>query len=131
MDDFVKDMPTAEFTSPLVLIEKPRFLSLSVRLARRSLRSDLEKRLGSSIVEFFKSYGHTLDVWTRGTFDHVAREFETHADIYRAQLQRLMGASSQAETPVERVLEDVSFLKHELDLEGAAHEMDTAAAIIA
>ena len=106
-------------------------LSLSAGLARRSLRSALEKRLGSSIVEFFELYGHTLDVWTRGVLDHLAREFETHADIYRAQLQRLMGASSQTETPAERVLEDVSFLKHELDLEGPEHEMDTAAAIIA
>jgi len=129
--DFVKDMPTAEFTSPLALIEKPRLLSLSVGVARRSLRSALEKRLGSSIVEFFELYGHTLDVWTRGVLDHLAREFETHADIYRAQLQRLMGASSQTETPAERVLEDVSFLKHELDLEGPEQEMDTAAAIIA
>ncbi|HTU46877.1 MAG TPA: dynamin family protein [Bryobacteraceae bacterium] len=130
-DDFVKDMPTAEFTSPLAAIEKPWLLSLSAGLARRSLRSALEKRLGSSIVEFFELYGHTLDVWTRGVLDHLAGEFETHADIYRAQLQRLTGASSQTETPAERVLEDVSFLKHELDLEGPEHEMDTAAAIIA
>lgn len=130
LEGFVKDMPAAEFTSPTAYLEKPRVFGLSVGLARRSLQSDLKKRLGSSTVEFFESYGHTLEVWTRGTLDHLAREFETHADIYRAQLQRLTGASSQSETSSDRVLEDVSFLKQELGVEGAEHEMDPSAATI-
>lgn len=129
LEDFVKDMPPAEFTPLGVGINKPRLLGLSQTLARRSARGELEKKLGGPISQFFESYGRTLEVWARGTLDVLAREFEIHADIYRAQLQRLTGAISQPETAGERVAQDISFLLHELDVDGAHQEFDSAAMV--
>jgi hypothetical protein len=87
-------------------------------MARRSVRNNLQKRLGTSIAEFFSSYGRMIEVWLRGTLDSLAREFETHADIYRAQFQRLTaGVISSSGVPANRILEDVSFLRQELELD--------------
>jgi hypothetical protein len=128
LQNFVKDMPPAEFASAPVRLEKPRLLSLSAGLARRSIRNELEKRLGVTMVEFFSSYGHTLEIWLRSTLDSLAREFETHADIYRAQLQRLTArALSQADVPAERILQDESFLRQELELEEVDQRVESGA----
>lgn len=129
LEDFVKDMPPAEFTPVGSGINKPRLLALSQTLARRSALGELEKKLGGPISQFFESYGRTLEVWARGTLDVLAREFEIHADIYRAQLQRLTGATSQPETAGERVAQDISFLLHELNVDGAQQEIDSAAMV--
>jgi GTP-binding protein EngB required for normal cell division len=130
LQDFVKDMPPAEFASAPVRLEKPRWLSVSVSLARRSIRHDIEKRLGTAIVQFLSSYGRTLEVWVRGTLDGLAREFETHADIYRAQFQRLTaGTGSAVSVPPEHVLEDVGFLKRELELEETEQPVSPGAGI--
>ncbi|MGC2658116.1 MAG: dynamin family protein [Bryobacteraceae bacterium] len=118
LQNFVKDMPPADYAPPAVRLNKPQWFRLSARLAKRSIRSQLDKRLVASIREFFTSYGRTLEVWLRGALDNVAREFETHGDVYRAQFQRLnAGALSHDDVPAERVLEDVASLKRELDLE--------------
>ncbi len=126
LKDFVKDMPSAEFASPPVRLQKPRFLSLSTGWARRSVLRQLERQLGVSLAEFFTSYGRTLEVWIRGTVDSLAREFEIHADIYRAQLQRLTESETVQEgIPPERVLQDVSFLREELEPEEAVESTAT------
>jgi GTP-binding protein EngB required for normal cell division len=120
LQGFVKDMPAAEFASPPGRLQKPRFLSLSTGWARSSVLHQLERQLGVSLAQFFTSYGRTLEIWIRGTLDSLAREFEIHADIYRAQLQRLNESDTvQGGIPPERVLQDVSFLKEELEPEEA------------
>jgi hypothetical protein len=120
LKNLVKDMPAAEFVSIPFRLRKPWLLAISPKLARRSVRRKLEAQLGKSLAEFFTSYGHMLEVWISATLDSVAREFEIHADIYRAQLQRLTASSvAHANVPPERVLQDVSFLKEELEAEEA------------
>lgn len=120
LHNFVKDMPSAEFASALVRVRKPRALSVSAGWARRSTRHALAMQLGVSLEGFFTSYGRTLEVWIRGTLDSLAREFETHADIHRAQLQRLSGSeATQEAVPRERVLQDMSLLREELGMEEA------------
>ncbi|HEX4229945.1 MAG TPA: dynamin family protein [Bryobacteraceae bacterium] len=118
--NFVKEMPPADFNYPPIRLSRPRLLRMSATLAQRSTRNEIEKQLGGSIIEFFTSYGRILEVWFRGTLDTIAREFEVHADVYRAQLQRLTaGAVSQGRAPAERILEEVSLLRRELELEEA------------
>jgi hypothetical protein len=129
LQSLVKDMPPAEFATAPIHLEKPRWLSVSVAMARRSIRNELQKRVGSSVGQFFLSYSRTLEVWVRGTLDRLAREFETHADIYRAQFQRLTTAASSAGVPRERVAEDISVLKQELGLNETEQPVESGAAI--
>lgn len=129
LQDFVTDMPPAEFASGAVSLQEPRWLFVSVGLARHSIRHDLEKRIGAAILQFFPAYGSTLEVWLRGTIDRLAREFETHADIYRAQFQRLTaGTGSVAGVPAGNAVEDVAFLKRELELEDTEQAVESGAA---
>ncbi|HEY3938806.1 MAG TPA: dynamin family protein [Bryobacteraceae bacterium] len=120
LQNFIKDMPSVEFASVPFRLRKPRLFAVSPKLARRSIERQLDAQLGVSLEQFFTFYGHTLEVWIRGTIDSIAQEFEIHADIYRAQLQRLTGSEIDHERiPPERVLQDVSFLKEELEMEEA------------
>ena len=128
LHDLVKDMSPAEFASDPVHLSKPPSLILSAGLARRSMRRQLKKQLEVAIVKFLASYGRTLETWLRSTLDNLAREFETHADIYRAQLQRLTaGAVSQENVPPERIREDVKFLRQALELEEAEEQVQPTA----
>lgn len=130
LQTLVKDMPPAEFVSAPVCLAKPRWLSVSVAMARHSIRKELQKRVGSSVAQFFLSYSRTLEVWIRGTLDRLAREFETHADIYRAQFHRLTSATAlPAGVLRERVAEDASALRQELGLNETEQPVESGAAI--
>jgi hypothetical protein len=103
---------------------------VSAGLGRRSFRKELEKRLGSSIAEFFAAYGRAVEVWARGTLDNLAREFETQADVYRAQLRRFtQTVASETAVPHERVLEDISLLRQELDLDVVGDHVESGAVV--
>ena len=117
LQGFIKNMPPADFSAPALHIERPRLFGVSTALARYTLRKELEKRLGRAVMAFFAGYGRTLEVWMRGTLENIAREFETQADVYRAQLQRLThGAVSEGAIPRERIVEDISLLQRERDV---------------
>jgi hypothetical protein len=122
--DFVKEMPAADFASPAIRLTRRGLLSVSAGLARRSVQHQLKARLGNSLVGFFNSYGRVLELWARGTIDSLAREFETHADIYRAQLQRLTaGTGSQEGIPREALLQSIASLHKHLQTEQFPEEV--------
>ncbi len=127
----VKDMRAAEFPPAAVGLRKPRSLSISAGLARRSIRGDLKTRIGTALEEFFNSYGRALEMWARGAIDRLAREFESQADVYRAQLQRLSSNEpSQGSSSAEVILQDLSSLRHALqldELEQVGQEIESGA----
>lgn len=124
LEGLVKEMPPADFVSPVIHLKKPGLLSVSTALARRSVQHQLESQLGAVITEFFTTYGRALDLWLRGTIDRLAREFETHADIYRAQLQRLtVGSGSQDGMPRDALLQSIARLQKHLQIENVLEEV--------
>jgi hypothetical protein len=67
-----------------------------------------------------------VEVWARTTLDSVAREFETHADAYRAQLQRLTSTAAPDDTAgTESTLQDMAFLREKLDLEQIGEPLES------
>jgi GTP-binding protein EngB required for normal cell division len=90
LDRIVTEMPVPGFTlRTAATLKRPALLSLSRTLGRRTVLHDLAESILGSLDEFFSSYGRELEFWVRKTVDHLAKEFEIHADLYRAQLQRL------------------------------------------
>lgn len=123
LHSFVKEMPPADFACPAIELRRPGRLAVSVALARRAVQHQLEDRVGKALNEFFHSYGRTLELWQRTTLDSLAQEFETHADIYRAQLQRMIaGAASHDALPTEALLESASSLRKHLQAEEISEE---------
>jgi hypothetical protein len=111
---------------------KPRVSSppanAKIAWARRSVEHELERHLGAMLIEFFNSYGRAVEVWARTTLDNLAREFETHADVYRAQLQRLTSPTSPQESnATESILQDMAFLKEKLELEEINQPVESSA----
>ena len=106
LDLIVTEIPVPNFTlRTAVTLKRPALLSLSRSLGRRIVLHDLADRMLRFLEKFFASYGRELEFWVRKTIEHVAKEFETHADLYRAQLQRLApeARSSEASDSEEAV----------------------------
>ncbi len=128
LHNLVKEMPVAEFAPDDGPLRRPLVFSVSTGWARSSVAHVLEKHLGAGLIEFFNSYGRAVQVWARTTLDSLAREFETHADVYRAQLQRLTSAAGPQESSVtESILQDMAFLKEKLDLEEVNQPVESSA----
>jgi hypothetical protein len=128
LHSFVKEMPVAEFAPNTGPLRRPLAFSVSAAWARRSVEHELERHLGAMLIEFFNSYGRAVEVWARTTLDNLAREFETHADVYRAQLQRLTSPTSPQESnATESILQDMAFLKEKLELEEINQPVESSA----
>jgi GTP-binding protein EngB required for normal cell division len=122
LENIVKELPPAEFISMPARYERPRLFSVFTALARRSIRHEIATRAGVSIDKFFSSYGRTLEVWVRGTLDGLVHEFEAHADVFRAQIQRVTADAAAPALSQERLHEDLEFLKDRLAY-GEEHEL--------
>jgi GTP-binding protein EngB required for normal cell division len=120
----IKEMPGADFVCPQIHLKRPLILSLSPQMARSLVRRQLEFQIGAAITDFFSSYGRVLELWLRGTMDSLAAEFETHADIYRTQLQRLTAAGGAQENAAgEDLFESITSLRKHLEIEEFAEEV--------
>jgi GTP-binding protein EngB required for normal cell division len=122
LESLVKELPPADFHGCELVVRRLRLFSISVNLARRSLVNQLESQCGASIVEFYNSYGRALELWFRNTLLALDREFNSMADVYRAQLQRLAGSASSAGIDNDAVLEDIQVLKQRLGISEPINE---------
>ncbi|HTU47469.1 MAG TPA: dynamin family protein [Bryobacteraceae bacterium] len=127
--DLIKEMPPAEFISSPARYKRPQLFSLSLALAQRSVRREIASRAGVSIREFFTSYGRSLEVWVRGMLDGLGHEFESHADAFRAHIQRVTADATAPAVSQERVHEDLAFLRDQLGYE-EEHELVQAGTTI-
>jgi small GTP-binding protein len=128
LQSFVKEMPVADYTPAVIQLRRPIVFSISEVWARRFVEHQLERYLGAVLVEFFNSYGRAVEAWARATLNTLAREFAMHADVYRAQLQRLTSAPDPQESrPVDSIFQDLAFLKEKLELQEADQPVESTA----
>jgi small GTP-binding protein len=128
LDSLVKEMPVAEFTHGAGHLRRPHVFSVSAAWAQRSLQHELKRHFGAMLTEFFNSYGRAVEVWARTTLDNLAHEFDTHADVYRAQLQRLTSATGpQESSTTESILQDMAFLKEKLEFDAINQPVGSSA----
>jgi GTP-binding protein EngB required for normal cell division len=127
LQNLVKGLPVAEFPIESLVLRRPHLLSISVSLARRSLREQLESQSEPALIQFLNNYGRALELWFRSTLGALQREFDANAEIYRAQFLRLLGAESQTELDNEALLEDIVFLERALNREDAIETVESHA----
>lgn len=79
-------------------------------LAERRIEGKLRSAAGDRIAEAFSSYGRVLQSWVRQTSAALQNWFESYADAYRAQLDRLLseGRESGDEEQIRRDLEEIT-----------------------
>jgi GTP-binding protein EngB required for normal cell division len=124
LERLVKELPVPDFPGCVIDLHKPRMLALSVSAARRSVKSRLESCCGQVLAKWFELYGRTLELWFRDVLINLEREFNSSADVYRAQTQRLTGGNAPS-APDPAILErDTSELQRKLGLSEVLDERD-------
>lgn len=115
----VKEMPTPDFIAPVVHLKTSGWLAASRSLARRAVLHQLNNSIGGTLTEFLASYGREMEMWVRSSIDRLAAEFESLADIYRAQLQRLAKSNVSGGDMNQSISEDISSLRQYLQIRTA------------
>ena len=106
----VKEMPRLDL-GPLDIELQRDFLAVLGRaLAQRRVRKKLKAQIGPGVDEAFQRYGRMLQLWIRRTIAELQRRFDSHADAYRAQLERLTTAKEAGVEETEAIQRDLSAL---------------------
>jgi GTP-binding protein EngB required for normal cell division len=94
----IKEMPVFD-PGPLEIVLQRDFLAALGRgLTERRVKKKLTAQIGPAVDQAFQGYGRMLELWIRRTMAELQRRFDSHADAYRAQLERL---TNSQETGVE------------------------------
>ena len=106
----VKEMPRLDLAN-LRLNLRPNFLSkISTHVGMRQTERNLRRAIGPDVAEAFSSFGSLLDAWTRRTLTEVQMSFESHADGYRAHLERMKGTGRLSPIEAETLERDLRLL---------------------
>ncbi len=110
----VKEMPRFDPPALEILLKPGPFKLLGRRLAKWRVQTKLLEQIGRPVDEAFQSYARMLEAWSRRVLAELRRQFDAHADGYRAQLERLGGTRAFDEAGsagVRQALEMVSRLR--------------------
>jgi hypothetical protein len=104
----VREMPRFDLGAVEVELRKDLFAVFGRSLTERRVRSKLKAQIGPAVDEAFQRYGRTLEVWIRRAMGELQRRFDSHADAYRAQLERLTATKETGVEEVEAVRRDLA-----------------------
>ena len=106
----LKEIPRLDLGSLAIELRPSLYRFLGKTLARWGMARVLEKRLGSDVDRALHDYGSLFEAWARGALEALRERFDTYADAYRAQFERL-GRDRQAgageELEIRRDLENL------------------------
>jgi hypothetical protein len=110
LPNIVKEMPLFD-PGPLDIEIRRNFLSmLGQRLTKHRVKNQLEKEGGQPVHEAFQRYGRLLELWNRKTIAELQRRFDSQADTYRAQFERLTSAKETGVEEAEAIRRDLETL---------------------
>jgi hypothetical protein len=70
----------------------------------------LRKQIGPIVSQAFSNLGSMLDAWARRTLNQLQLRFESHADTYRAHLNRMSGRGDSSSREPEAIRRDLAAL---------------------
>jgi GTP-binding protein EngB required for normal cell division len=106
----VKEMPRPDPRPLEVVVERDILALFGRRFNRRRIERKLHEHVGDAVNETFQSYGRIVESWIRRTLAELQRQFDAHADGYRAQLERLAGAGRAGPEETQAVRQDIDAL---------------------
>lgn len=104
----LKEMPVLDIGTWEVNLAPGFLLKLSGRMEARRIEQSLREQIGAVASKAFYNFGKVLDAWARRALSELQLRFDTHADQYRAHLDRLNGgerASEAEEVSIRRNLD--------------------------
>ena len=101
----LKEIPRLDLGSLVIELRPSLYSFLGKKLARRGVARRIEMRLGSDIDLALHDYGSLFEAWARGALETLRGRFDSHADAYRAQFERL-GRDRQEGARTDSEIED-------------------------
>jgi GTP-binding protein EngB required for normal cell division len=112
-DDFVsaiKEMPRLDLGTLELHLQAGLLLKVSKKLAIRQTAQGLRKQIGPDVAEAFLTFGRMLDSWARVTLNELQSRFETHADGYRAHLDRIASRGQVSPSEEQALIHNLALL---------------------
>jgi len=106
----VKEMPRLDPGPIEVTLHRGFLAALGKAFVRRRIEKQLRAQIGSRVDEAFQRYGRMLESWSRRTLAELHRQFDAHADGYRAQLERLAGSAEAGPEETAAIRRDLETL---------------------
>jgi len=117
--EVLKNMPRVDLGNLEIAIAPSTAASLlGSRFARARLERRIRSQAGDQLADAIGIYARVLQSWVRKTFTELQEQFDSYADAYRAQLDRLTGNQAG--------LEDERSLREDLAALAAAAPEDAA-----
>jgi GTP-binding protein EngB required for normal cell division len=114
LTSFAKEVPRFDPGPIRVALRRNMLTVLGKAFTKRRIEGKLLKQIGSSVDEGFHRYGKMLEAWSRSILAEIHRQFDAHADAYRAQLERLTGGGKTRP-------EEADAIKHDLQAVSQLH----------
>jgi hypothetical protein len=93
-----------------VTVHRDLLTLLGNAFTRRRIEKKLEHQVGLAVDEAFHRYGRLMESWSRRTLAELHRQFDAHADGYRAQIERLTGGGEAGPEETEKIRRDLEAL---------------------
>lgn len=106
----VREMPQFDVAAVDVGLQRDFWTLLGKALTKRRVMNQLQRKIGSTLSKSFHSYGRLFESWCRRTLEKLRRQFEAHADGYRAQLERLTGSATANSDEIHAIRLDLNLL---------------------
>src|SRR5579875_2247452 len=108
LTNLIKEMPRFDPGPLEVELRKGLLAPLGKGLTEARIRRKLKDQIGPGVDQAFQRYGNMLELWTRKTMADLQRHFDSHADAYRAQLERLSTTRTPGADEAEAIRRDLS-----------------------
>jgi len=113
----LQDMPRVDLENLKLKITRSPLAVLGSGWAARSFEKQARSQAGREIADAILTHARIVQSWVRKTFTELQERFDSYADAYRAQLDRLAKTSSPAGETEEILKQDLA------DLEGMAGQI--------
>jgi GTP-binding protein EngB required for normal cell division len=107
----LREMPQLDFDGASLSLKRTALVSVAKPFVQARLESRLKRALGLQVSEAFRTYRRLLEAWVRRALAEMQARFDSHADTYRAQLDRLLGSSAGSPGTAEAIRRDLADIR--------------------
>jgi GTP-binding protein EngB required for normal cell division len=109
----LREMPQLDFGGETLSFRRSPFVSVAAPLVKAWMEKRLSHLLGQRIAEALRTYRRLVDAWVRRAVAEIQARFDSHADVYRAQLERLLGSSEANPDIAQAIRRDLADIQVE------------------
>jgi GTP-binding protein EngB required for normal cell division len=106
----LREMPQIETSGIHLELGRPIVILLGQSIATGWIERKIENACGPQITQAFVSYARVLQVWALQAIAALTRIFDTRADAYRAQIERMLGRAPAAAAGADQIEADLQVL---------------------